>query len=230
MSQKFLGYVRVSTSDQGDSGLSLQAQESAIRMYADLYKLEVVAIFSDTASAKTLNRPGIQEVIDLLKSDSDIQGVIIHKLDRLSRSLLDFNHLINTIFTTKQLISIENQIDTRSAAGRLCLNILMTIAQWEREAISERTKAALNQKKAKGQKLGKPPYGYQIIDGQLIPKPEEQEIIKFIRSRRRYKDSLAVIVDKLNAMGARSPGGTGWNKATVANILKRKSNFTPTPL
>jgi hypothetical protein len=140
---KAIGYVRVSTDEQAADGVSLAAQEHKIRMYAELYGIELVEVVVDAGqSAKTLDRPGLRRVLDLLRQRK-VEGVIVAKLDRLTRSVADLNTLIDTFFCERagrQLWSVADSIDTRTAAGRLVLNILGSVGQWERETIAERTR------------------------------------------------------------------------------------------
>ena len=143
---KAIGYVRVSTQEQATHGYSLDAQIDKIKAYASLYDIDLIDMVIDGGvSAKSLNREGLQNVLQMLDSGK-ADAVIIFKLDRLTRSVTDWNTLIADYFTKHALLSVSDQIDTRTAAGRLCLNVLMSVAQWEREAIGERTSTALRQK------------------------------------------------------------------------------------
>ena len=94
-------------------------------------------------------------------------GLVIAKLDRLSRSVVDWNTLIDGYFgekAGKQIFSVADSIDTRTAAGRLVLNVLMSVAQWERETIGERTKDALQHKIRNGERCGKVRFGFRLAD------------------------------------------------------------------
>jgi len=147
---RVIGYIRVSTEEQSTKGVSIDAQRAKLEAYAALYDLELVDVISDAGfSAKTLNRPGLQTVLAKL-DNGDADALLVYKLDRLTRSVSDMGTLINNYFGSKfNLLSVSDQIDTRSAAGRLVLNVLTSVAQWEREVISERTHTALAHKKAK---------------------------------------------------------------------------------
>src|SRR3989442_11690 len=121
---KVVGYCRVSTDTQADHGVSLQAQEEKIRQYCTLYNLELVTVVVDAgASAKTLRREGLQRVLSML-THGHAEGIIVVKLDRLTRSVSDLGSLIGDYFSTYALMSVCEQIDTRSASGRLVLNVL----------------------------------------------------------------------------------------------------------
>ena len=130
---KVIGYARVSTAEQASGGISLEAQEAKIRAYCDLHDLELVEVIIDGGeSAKNLKRPGLQRGLAMLKKKT-VGGLVVCKLDRLSRSVKDWNCLIDGYFgekAGKQLFSVADSIDTRTAAGRLVLNVLMSVAQW----------------------------------------------------------------------------------------------------
>jgi site-specific DNA recombinase len=141
---KVIGYARVSTEEQARDGVSLSAQRTKVGLFCQLHDLELVRVVEDPGvSAKSLDRPGLAEVLELLDSGA-ADGVVIAKLDRLTRSLRDWLRLIEKYFgervrTPRKLFSVGDSIDTRTAAGRLVLNVLMSVAQWELETISERT-------------------------------------------------------------------------------------------
>jgi len=224
---RVVGYIRVSTEEQVNSGLSLDAQRSKLEAYADLYDLELVAIVEDAGqSAKTLNRAGLQRVLGMLKA-GEADGVLIAKLDRLSRSVADFQTLIDSYFGEKpgkQLLSVADSIDTRTAAGRLVLNVLLSVAQWEREAIAERTRDALQHKISNGERCGKVRFGYDLAaDGKtLVENPEEQEAVRLMESLREAGQTLRDIAAELRRRGIRTKEGkTTWIHTAVSRILKR---------
>ena len=154
MGQRVGGYIRVSTEKQADHGVSLEAQQEKLTAYAKLYELELVDIIVDAgASAKTLKRSGLQQALTMLPSGK-ADALLVTKLDFLTRSVKDLGILLERYFNRYALMSVADQVDTSTAAGRLVLNVLMSVAQWEREAISERTTEALSHKRARGGKLG----------------------------------------------------------------------------
>ncbi len=222
-----IGYARVSTQEQATGGVSLEAQEAKIKAYADLYGLTLVEIILDRGeSAKSLKRPGLQRALAMLKK-KQAEGLIVSKLDRLSRSVKDWNNLIDGYFgekAGKQLFSVADSIDTRTAAGRLVLNVLMSVAQWEREAIGERTKDALRHKRNIGQRVGKVPFGSTLArDGKtLVPVPGEQQTIALIRQLRAGGQTLRHIAGELDRRGIPTKEGNGkWTHTAVGRILKR---------
>ncbi len=222
-----IGYVRVSTEEQATDGVSLAAQEAKVRAYAALYEIELVEVVIDAGqSAKTLDRPGLQRALAALKSGK-VDGLVVAKLDRLTRSVADLAGLLDGYFgerAGRQLWSVADAIDTRTAAGRMVLNILMSVSQWEREAIGERTRDALQHKKSKGERVGKVPFGFDVAgDGvSLIPNAREQEVIGLIRRLRGDGHSLREIAAELNAQGiTRKQGATRWDYQFVAKLLDR---------
>ena len=157
----------------------------------------------------------------------EASGLLIAKLDRLSRSVVDWNTLIDGYFgerAGKQLFSVTDSIDTRTAAGRLVLNVLMSVAQWERETIGERTRDALQHKIRSGERCGKVRFGYQLAeDGRaLLPIPEEQEAIRLMQELKATGESLRDIAAELTRRGILTKeGNTQWKHTTVAQILTR---------
>ena len=150
-----IGYARVSTDKQADRGVSLDAQTEKIRAMAVVHGAELADIIVEAGeSAKSLNRPGMQRLLALVDS-GDVQAVIVAKLDRLTRSVKDLCELLERFERRGvALISVAESLDTGSAAGRLVLNIMTAVSQWEREAIGERTRDALSHKRTNGERVG----------------------------------------------------------------------------
>jgi hypothetical protein len=228
-------YVRVSTSEQAETGVSLEAQIAKCEAYCHLFELEVVEVIEDKGeSAKTLKRPGIQRALDLLRSDK-VDALVVVKLDRLTRSVADLNTLIERFFTErggKHLLSINDSIDTRSAGGRLVLNVLCSVAQWEREACAERTREALAHKKTQKLRTGGIPFGYRIDESNparskktnspvaLVENEIEQEALAIVRKLRQQGMSIRAIVEELNKRGVPTAKGGTWHIQTVQRALK----------
>lgn len=218
---KAIGYIRVSTQEQATSGYSLDAQKAKLEAYAALYDIELTDIVVDAGvSAKSLKREGLQRVLTTL-DNGGADAVLIFKLDRLTRSVKDWNVLIEKYFTNKALLSVSDQIDTRTAAGRLCLNVLMSVAQWERETIGERTSTALQYKKSQGQHIGSVPYGYEAIDKTLAVVESEAAAIALIKDMKEQGLKLQAIADELNAQNIPTKRGGKWYPTSVKNVLER---------
>lgn len=214
---KVVGYIRVSTDEQASSGVSLQAQIEKIRAYASCYDLEIVEIIEDAGqSAKTLNRPGIQKALQMIQ-EGQAAGLLVAKLDRLTRSIVDLNTLISGYFSEKSkiqsiLFSVADQVDTRSAGGRLVLNVLMSVAQWEREAIGERTRTALQYKKSQGIKLGRPEK--KLTDNNEI------KTFYYVCELREKGLTYRAIASRLETEGVKTTKGGKWAAQTVKNLIE----------
>ena len=179
-----IGYVRVSTDKQADRGISLEAQAAKIQAMAVVQGVELSEVIVDAGeSAKSLNRPGMARLLALVDAGT-VQTVIIAKLDRLTRSVADLATLLRRFERRGTcLVSVADALDTRTAAGRLVLNIMVSVSQWEREAIGERTRDALRHKRAIGQRVGTLPYGFrQAQSGHLETDPTEQRTLSRIRT------------------------------------------------
>ncbi len=226
---RVISYTRVSTTDQAESGVSLPAQLAKTAAYASLYDLEIVETIVDPAkSAKSLDRPGLQQALGMLKAGK-ADGLLIVKLDRLTRSVADWQVLIDEYFgekAGKTLFSVSDSIDTRTAAGRLVLNVLLSVAQWERETTAERTREALQHKIRCGERCGKVRYGYNLCDDGkvLIENAEEQRVIASIRDWRAGGRSLQQIADELTARNIPTKeGNKRWLHTAVNRILRRSA-------
>lgn len=220
-----VAYIRVSTDKQADRGVSLEAQRAKVEAYASLYDLDLVAIEIDAGvSAKTLDRPGLQNALSLLKH-GQAEALLVVKLDRLTRSVKDLGSLVERYFASGKwaLLSVGEQIDTRSAAGRLVLNVLASVAQWEREAIGERTSEALQHKKAQREYTGGAvPYGWTLAnDGIHIEADRsEQAIIREALELKAAGLSLRKIGDRLTAEGLLPRTAARWYPKTVKDLLR----------
>jgi site-specific DNA recombinase len=218
-----IGYVRVSTDQQAEGGVSLDAQTAKIRAMAVVKGVDLTDVLVDAGeSAKSLQRPGMARLLALVDEGS-VDTVIIAKLDRLTRSVADLAELLKRFERRGvSLVSVADSLDTRSAAGRLVLNIMVSVSQWEREAIGERTRDAMRHKRAKGQRVGTVPFGYELaVDGvQLKPEPGEQATVSRMRSLHAAGNSLREIAVALTAGGHRTRRGTAWRHQYVAAVLQ----------
>src|SRR5438477_7031466 len=222
-SMRAIGYVRVSTDRQADHGVSLEAQEAKIRAMAVVQGSEIVELIVDGGeSAKDLNRPGMERLLALV-DERKVQTVIIAKLDRLTRSVKDLAELLERFQRRGvSLVSVAESLDTGSAAGRLVINIMTAVSQWEREAIGERTRDAMQHKKSTGRCVGNIAYGYRLAaDGEHVePEPSEQKALAQIRRLRQQGRSLRSIAATLNGQALRTRRGTGWRHDHIVRVLR----------
>jgi len=218
-----IAYLRVSTDKQADSGLSLDAQRRKVTLYAELHGLELAEVVVETASGGAVSgRPGLAGALERLRR---ARGglLLVVKLDRLTRSVRDLSDLV--ALADRQgwsLASMEERLDTSSAAGRLVLNVLASTSQWEREAIGERTAAAMAQLRRAGRHTGgEPPYGWRVgAGGALEPHPGEVAVMATARELRAAGLSLRAVGEALAAEGAAPRSGGHWHPQTVARLLE----------
>lgn len=219
-----VAYLRVSTDRQADHGVSLEAQRAKVEAYAALFDLELVAIEVDAGlSAKSLARPALDRALAMLR-DGRADALLVTKLDRLTRSIRDLSDLVDDYFRDGRLalMSVGEQVDTRSAAGRMMLNLLAVIGQWEREAIGERTAAAMQHKISVGEYIGgKIPYGFALADDgvSLVEAPAEQAMLAEVRALRSAGLSLRKIAAELDARGFRARSGRPFAASSVARMV-----------
>jgi DNA invertase Pin-like site-specific DNA recombinase len=122
------------------------------------------------------------------------------------------------------LVSITEKIDTTTAAGRMVFRLLSSLAEFERDQIAERTTAALAHKKAKGERTGSVPFGYDLADNgiNLVPNAAQQEALELIAELRAAGLSMRSIADQLNARNIPTAKGKGqWKHSTIQSILNR---------
>lgn len=219
-------YLRVSTEEQADNGVSLAAQREKCEGYARLYDLDVVEVIEDRGgSGKTLDRDGLQRALAMVDS-GEADALLVYKLDRLTRSVRDLGVLLDHFpaGTGKPaLLSVTEQVDTRTASGRMVLNILTSVAQWERETIVERTTMALRHKKETGAVYGSTPYGFDRDGDKLVPNATEQDVIRQMRAKRAGGLSLGKIAAELNAQGVRPKRGEQWYASSVKWVVENSA-------
>ena len=206
--RRVVGYVRVSTEEQAERGVSLGAQEAKLHAYALAMELELVGIERDEGlSAKSLDRPGLRRALARLDA-GEATGLLVAKLDRLTRSVRDLGELLDGYFLARfELLSLADSIDTHTASGRLVLYILGILAQWERETIAERTRDALAHLRSKGG-------GTPRLEGAAVLR---------IRELAGEGLSLREIAETLTSEGVATLKGGTWAKETVRKILARSA-------
>jgi DNA invertase Pin-like site-specific DNA recombinase len=205
-----LAYVRVSTDEQADSGAGLAAQRSAIAAECERRGWQLVRVIEDAGySAKDMKRPGVQEAMRALAA-REAGALVVSKLDRLSRSMIDFTAVMAKAQQEKwALVALDCAVDTSTPAGEAMANVLATFAQFERRLIGQRTREALAAKRSQGVRLGRPP---------VLPK----KVIQRIQRERTAGKSLAAIADGLNRDRVPTAhGGRQWYAATVRNVANR---------
>ena len=224
------GYIRVSTQDEVDSGLSLDSQRQRISEFCSYKGFNLVEIIEDqnvSASIPLGEREGGARLLQCAES-----AVVAVRLDRLFRDAHDC--LGVTKVWNKQGIALhllDLGVDTSSAMGRAFLTNAATYAELERNLISERTREALAQIKRKGGSLGAAPLGYTHQRGedgtvQLVKVKDEHDAVKLCRKLREDGLTLQQVADHLNGKGIPTKRGARWYPSTVRNYCSSPSSST----
>ena len=203
-----IGYLRVSTAEQADSGAGLGAQRAAITAEAERRGWDLEFIEDAGISGATMDRPGLQAA--LAKLDSGKTDILcVAKLDRISRSVNQGSALIERAQKRVwSLVALDFGLDMSTPAGEMVASVLLSTAQYERRLIGQRTKDALAVKKAAGVRLGRP---------QVLPDSVVQRVI----AERSAGRSLPAIAAGLEADGiGTARGGARWYPSTVKAVLE----------
>lgn len=217
-------YSRVSTMRQVNEGVSLKAQEAAVRAWCDSKGHEIIGIFADEGiSGKCVdNRPELHKALSLACKRKGI--LVAYSLSRLARSTIDALDIADRLNDAgANLVSLSESIDTTSPMGEFIYTIFAALGQLERKQISVRTKEALAYKRSNGYKTGGTvPFGYDVdAEGRLIENNEEQKIIDLIRSLNGKGSSLRKIADELHNRGIKTKTGNNeWQPKAIQRILK----------
>ena len=218
--KRAIGYIRVSTKEQADTGVSLDNQEYKIKAYSEVKDLDLIEIIREEGkSGKDLKREGVNKIIRMIEN-KEIDALVVYKLDRLTRKTKDLLYLVEDVFNKNNVAfySLNENIDTTTAQGKFFLTIMGAMAQMERDLISERTSDALQTLKTRERRrLGCPDkvaLGFKLgrrnkttlDDYKQIPK--EIKIVKKMFKMRKQKKSFAKIGQAFN-----------FNKSSVYYIL-----------
>jgi DNA invertase Pin-like site-specific DNA recombinase len=202
-----LAYVRVSTADQAEHGASLAAQRHALIAEGERRGWDVEVVADEGVSAKTLNRPAMQDALTRLDA-GQADYLMSIRLDRVSRSVADFAGLLDRAGKKGWgLVLLSPNIDTSDPAGRFTSNVLASAAQYERELIGMRTREGMMQRKAEGVRLGRP----VMLSA---------ETFAYIVTSHTAGKSMNKIAAELNANGVPTATGKGkWHAATIKQVL-----------
>lgn len=216
-------YIRVSTEEQVNEGYSIDAQREKLLQYCTIQDYEVIDIYIDEGiSGKSLDRPRVKQLIEDVKQRK-LNNVLVFKLDRITRSLKDLIMLVD-LFEKYQVhfTSFTEKIDTSSSSGRMFLQLMGVLAEWERNVIGERVVVGMEQRALEG-KFTAPgnPFGYIYEDGIYKVNEEEAEIIKEIFTLYQENKGYTAIAKHLNSLGYRTKNHSVWLSKTIWLIIKR---------
>ena len=220
--KKAIGYVRVSTEEQAEEGVSLRGQVEKIRQYAALHDLDLVEVVEDAGrSAKDLRRPGMERILERVKK-GEVAAVIVAKLDRATRSVRDLQDLL-AIFAKKgvEFATVAERLDTSSASGRFFVGMLGLVAQWERETISERTRDGLAKIRSEGRRIsGQAPRGFRFNGDRVVVDRAEKRLAGEAAALRRSGLSIRKIAETLNSRGRKTRNGGRIYASGVERLLR----------
>lgn len=225
----FVSYLRVSTRSQGDSGLGIEAQRADVERYLRQFSGKLIAEFVEVESGKRSDRPRLSEALALVRASK--ATLIVAKMDRLARNVAFLSALMEA---GVDFIAVDNP-----HATRLTVHILAAVAEYERELIVKRTKAALAQARLRGVRLGSRRKGHWIgredrrRHGSAIGAKKAayrhreradaaaSDIAPLILEQRRQGMSLSAIARVLNDRGIPTRRGRSWTSTGVGNVLRR---------
>jgi site-specific DNA recombinase len=224
-SRKAIGYVRVSTDQQADSGLGLDAQRQTLRAAADRLGLPLATIYEDAGLSGSLSledRPGLLEVVAAVGRGDTL---LVAKRDRLGRDVVAVA-MIERLVTRKgaRVVSAAGEgTDSDEPTALLLRRIVDAFSEYERLLAGARTKAALRAKRAQGLRAGNVPFGFSLgADGRsLVPCASERATLAVIAECREAGYSLRDIAEELNRRGLRTRSGAAWRHEYVANLLRQ---------
>jgi len=207
-----IAYARVSTDEQAATGAGLAAQRDAIAEEAVRRGWDIAAIHEDGgASGRSLDgRPGLSAALRSV-AGGEAEALVVAKLDRLSRSLIDFAVLLDRARREGwAVIALDLGVDTTTPAGELMANVMAAVAQWERRAIGERTRAALAVRRREGVRLGRP---------RAVP-PEIRARVVAERAAGQTFRRIAAGLDADAIPTAR--GGKRWRPETIRRLVQQE--------
>ena len=206
-SEAVVGYRRVSTEQQSESGAGMAAQLCAIEQHCEHHRLTLAHVYEDDGvSAKTLKgRPGLSDALEVL-ANGEAAALVVAKLDRLARSVHDFAGLVRIAEREGWgIVALDLGVDMTTPTGGLLANVTASVGEWEARIISLRTSEALAQRKAAGVRLGRP----RSLD------PLVADRIRILRSEG---STLQGIADELNSDAITTPAGRTWSPALVRKV------------
>ena len=215
-------YCRVSTDEQAREGVSLHEQQERLKAYCRAmgWSAEIIVYVDDGYSAKNIDRPKLNELISAVKN-REVSQVMVTKLDRISRKLLDLLNLID-LFQEHDVsfISISESFDTNTPSGRLTLQVLGAVAEFERERIRERVFENMYHAATTGKWLTQSPYGYKLVDKELVIDEKEAEVVKRVFNLYLEKGlGYYAIAKQLNEEGIPSKYKKDWSIRAIKLML-----------
>jgi len=232
-----IGYVRVSSDSQKDNH-SLPNQRAAIEGYCAQHNHKLLIIFEDIESAENAkDRRGLQQALQLIYADA-ADGLIVHKLDRFCRKVVDSANIQEDFLAKgKLLLSVSESVDLSSDDGIMMFQFKNVLQEYERKKIAERCKMGREKKReVNGWIGGAPPFGWYAFKKTLFPNEREQEIIAVIFDLHNKGWTNCAIAHYLNDQGLKTKRGKYWGNSQIHSILNefppvvKRLGLSPTDL
>ncbi|MCX7746792.1 MAG: recombinase family protein [Clostridia bacterium] len=214
-------YVRVSTEEQAREGYSIPAQIETLTQYCKLYQINIYKIYKDLgiSGKNVISRPGLNELL-LDASKGFFDCVLVWKISRLSRNLKDLLILVDKLEQSSvAFISYSEKFDTSNPVGRMTLQILGSIAEFERNTLIENVKLGLNQKALQGHWTGNHVLGYDNLNKKLAINHHEAKIVQRIYRLFQEGNGAFKIADILNKEGYRTKRNALFGKDYIHRVL-----------
>jgi DNA invertase Pin-like site-specific DNA recombinase len=215
-------YVRVSTQEQAQHGVSMEEQERLLQAYAETQEWTAEAfVDAGLSGRKADNRPALQDFLSRL---DEFDRLVVFKLDRLARGNVDLWGIVERLQRAQvELVSLSESFDTSSGTGRLLLGVLSSVAEMESSNTSERVKMAAKARARQGRRMGGPrPFGYAQKDGALTLLPHEAQVLRRSASEVLQGRSLRQIAEGLNLDGITTTTGVKWSQMRLSQLLKNR--------
>lgn len=232
--QRIAGYVRVSSARQAKEGQSLAEQTAQLCSYCVARGWPEPHIYREEGvSAAATRRPALTRLLRAVRA-GDVDLVMVKKVDRLSRSLVDFEKTHDLLEKHHvDLVSLQENFDSTTAVGRAVLRVVLTFAQLEREQVSERTRDVMAHLARQGRYTGRYiPWGYDLMDGRLVVNEAEARLVRMAFETYLRVGSLSGTASVLNGLGAttkartaasgRAVGGRPFTKTILHRVFHHR--------
>lgn len=218
-------YIRVSTDGQcAEDKFGLDAQREQIKEYCEKNGMRILKWYSDEGESGAKWRPGFDEIVFGEVTNPPIEAVVVAKSDRVARDInIYFSYKGLLMRKNIQLISISEDFGQFGLFAPALEALIAVMAQIERENINKRTAGGRKIKASRGgYSGGRPPYGYEPLNGQLVIVPDEAEVVRFVINSKDSGKTYKEICDALNAAGKKNRSGTKFSISTLQVIIDNK--------
>jgi DNA invertase Pin-like site-specific DNA recombinase len=218
-----VGYVRVSTQEQASSGLGLAAQRAAVTALAARRSIDLGTIHADegiSGAEPAERRPGLTAALDDLEEGD---ALLVAQPDRLGRDVPEGIRLLGELKARGVVLLCANGVSTEGDddVSWLTMMLLLVLAEFQLRQGRTRTRSALAAKKARGERLGSTPFGYELdAEGELAPDLEQLRALGIMQRMRAEGETLRAICDRLDAEGLKPKRGARWHPQSVKTVLE----------